>query len=443
MFELRTAIHAIDSVSLLVYYVTILIIYAFFLRGVKFTPLSLIIILLFNYGIVLLFDPAGTASKILFLVLPVLIMKGWNIKRLSSNDVLVLALFAVFTGFHFIQYQYYSHPFLWPLNHYIKYLIPVVIYLSVNGTVSPSSSYYYLGLTIRLLQFQVAFSVLKMLVIGFRENIVGSITNEGGSIAVTFPLLGVVLLWLHKKGVFKLKDYLIAVSLLTMAIASNKRAVWFLFPMVLLVLSSNLKQVFKMRRIGLALVIAPIILYSGLRLNPTLNPDRVMWGTFDPNYAIDYALNYSGVSEDKAGTGQGRWGASMAIVESTLKTPLSGTSIWGLPKNVRGRADYSDFNTDELGFQIHTGVSGIGSGIVRMGWPASMALFFTYFTMIMGVKTRSVRNALMLLYLWDYLLYSGVFIFSYGQTILLVLTIVYAKYTPNSHKPPLHAVPIT
>lgn len=129
--------------------------------------------------------------------------------------------------------------------------------------------------------------------------------------------------------------------------------------------------------------------------------------------------------------------------ESTLKTPLSGPSIWGLPKNIRGRADYSDFNTDDLGFQIHTGVSGIGSGIVRMGWPASMALFFTYFTMIMGVKTRSVRNALMLLYLWDYLLYSGVFIFSYVQTILLVLTIVYAKYTPNSHKPPLHAVPIT
>ena len=53
---------------------------------------------------------------------------------------------------------------------------------------------------------------------------------------------------------------------------------------------ADIGLIFKYLLIGL--IVGSILVYMGVRLSPTLNPDNKIMGRFDLAYAIDYALNY-------------------------------------------------------------------------------------------------------------------------------------------------------
>lgn len=426
MFEFQTSIHSISQNTLYLYYIILAAIYLLFFRDVKFSYLSLVIMLLFNQGFIILLDPLNRPSKIIFTVLSVLILNSGKMYRLSRAYSATLFTFIPFSLLFYFNYIFYDNPLLWATFQYYKYFIPVMLFFGIRGLYLGSEGYNYYGkLIIKLLWFQIVFSIVKIVLIGFRENITGSIADTGGGIGVGYASLGFVLYWIMKDRKITGTDWWFVALLLIMPIASNKRAIWFFYPILFgLILFRNTNRL-RVRNVLLVTVVLPLIVYLGFRINPSLNPDRKLWGRFDPGYAVQYALSYSGVSEDKMSNdlAQGRWGAASAILTYVASNPLYSESLIGNSLDRTGEVDVERFWAEDYGMQEKTGISSIGRMLISMGWPATLLIVASFIAMTFIIQDIRVRNIMLFILLWDLLFYSGSFINSTYQSILYVLVI--------------------
>lgn len=426
MFEFKTSLHAIPTTTLYLYYLILAVIYLLFFRDVKFSYLSLVIMVLFNQGFIILLDPLNRPSKIIFTVLSLLILFSGRMYRYTKEYSTTLLAFLPFSLLFFLNYVFYDNPLLWASFQYIKYFIPIVLFFGIRGLCLTADGYDYYGkLIIKLLWFQIFFSVVKIVLIGFRENITGSIADTGGGIGVGYASLGFVLYWIMKDRKISGSDWWFVILLLLIPVASNKRAIWFFYPILFgLILFKNTNRL-RLRNVLLVTVALPLIVYMGFRINPSLNPDRKIWGSFDPGFAVQYALSYSGVSEEKLSNdlAQGRWGAANAIVSYVATNPFYSESLIGNPVDRTGEVDADRFWAEDYGMQEKTGISSIGRMLITMGWPATLLIVIAFVSMTFVIKDSRVRNIMLFILLWDLIFYSGSFINSTYQSILYVLVI--------------------
>src|SRR5690606_38857329 len=102
---------------------------------------------------------------------------------------------------------------------------------------------YTAKLLLFIIMVQVVLSILKVLSIGgFMESIVGSIQFVGGGTAVTLPLVTLFYVWVESNGSFNRHYWLIAASVLFIAIASMKRTPMFAFPLFVALLFLFVKK---------------------------------------------------------------------------------------------------------------------------------------------------------------------------------------------------------
>jgi len=436
MFEFKTAIHPIPINQLILYYLIALFIYFVFLRNIKFTTLSLIILLLFNQGFIILLDSSNRPSKVLFIILSTLLLfKSKNLK-LNKSEQRILYLFILFTFFFFINYIINGVPLLWAGYQYYKYYVPIVLFFAMKGlNMSSEDAFYYGNLILKLILFQVAFSILKIAIIGFRENITGTIANAGGGIGIGYAIMGTILYWTMNNKDLQGKDWIYVLSFLVIPIASNKRAIWFIYPIIILLIMYEKITHLSAKRVAYIIILVPFLIYFGFRLNPSLNPEKKLWGSFDFNYAINYALSYSGVSEEKLESpyAQGRWGASTAIIKTTLQNPFSRESLLGYGRS-RGGYISEEFNPVDYGLMPGTMISAIGFMILKMGWLATLLLILLFISMIYTIPDKKIANIIAFYVLWDFIFYSGSMIDAPVQSILLVLVIMIIRYLKPHNK---------
>ena len=407
MFEFKTIIHPIPFNQLILYYLIALFIYFVFLRNIKFTTLSLIILLLFNQGFIILLDESNRPSKVLFIILSTLLLfKAKNLK-LNKSEQRILILSILFTFFFFMNYIINGVPLLWAGYQYYKYYVPIVLFFAIKGlNMSSEDAFYYGNLILKLILFQVAFSILKIAIIGFRENITGTISDTGGGIGIGYAIMGTILYWAMNNKELKGKDWIYVLSFLMIPIASNKRAIWFIYPIIIILIMYEKITRLSARRVAYIIILVPFLIYFGFRLNPSLNPERKLWGSFDFNYAINYALSYSGVSEEQLEStyAQGRWGASTAIIKTTLQNPFSRESILGYGRSRTGYLS-EEFNPLDYGLLKTTSMSAIGFMILQMGWPATLLLILLFINMIYTIPDKKIANIIAFYVLWDVIFY--------------------------------------
>ena len=430
MFEFKTILHPIPINQLILYYLIALFIYFVFLRNIKFTTLSLIILLLFNQGFIILLDESNRLSKVLFIILSTLLLfKSKNLK-LNKSEQRILFLFILFTFFFFMNYIINGISLLWSGYQYYKYYVPIVLFFAMKGlNLSSEDAFYYGNLILKLILFQVAFSILKIAIIGFRENITGTISNTGGEIGIGYAIMGTILYWAMNNKELKGKDWIYVLSFLMIPIASNKRAIWFIYPIIILLIMYEKITHLSAKRVAYIIILVPFLIYFGFRLNPSLNPERKLWGSFDFNYAINYALSYSGVSEEKLESpyAQGRWGSSAVIVKTTLQNPFSCESILGYGRSRTGYLS-EEFNPVDYGLMPGTIISSIGVMIIQMGWLATLLLILLFINMIYTIPDKKIANIIAFYVLWDVIFYSGSIINVPFNSILLVLVIMIIRF---------------
>ncbi len=431
-FEFLTAVEAMPMQQLYLYYFILFLIYLLFLRGLKPTYLTATMFLMVNQGFFesLLGRPGVVGVKIVLVIFIVILLIKSKPASLTNREMIVLWSFTIFSVLFYLGYIVNGVSVVWASYQYYKYAFPVAMYFIIKGLhLSEKQFEYYTSLLFKLLVFQIIFSFVKILVIGFRENITGSIANLGGGIGIGYAVMGTITYWVAKKGDLKAKDWRFVFLLLIIPAASNKRAIWFLFPIIVIMLMGERLTKNLIRNVAPLLLIAPLLVYVGFRLNPSLNPEKKLWGSFDPQYAIDFALSYSGVSEEKleGDYAQGRWGSSAAIVKETIAEPFTQEALIGFARSRSGSVS-EDFRPEDYGFMPDTMVSKIGSMIIQMGWLATLAIVFIFLMLIYSIPDKRIANIITFYVLWDTILYSGSMINSPVQSVLLVYCIWIIRY---------------
>ncbi len=431
MFEFKTSMHAIPALQLYSYYFVLFMLYLFFLRGVKLTTLSLTIMLLFNQGFLLLIDDQGVPVKILFIILVLVLLFKGRFSSINRKESRILIYSLLFMIMFFWNYIYSGVSLLWGAYQYYKHFMPIALYFGIKGLkLTMGQMNYYANLIIKLLRFQIVFSIVKLVVIGFRENIVGSAANTGGGIGITMAVCGVIIYWLLKNKEFKGNDWWFVFGLVIIPIVSNKRAIWILYPIILVFLITHFISRKTLRKLSYVVLLLPLILYIGLRLNPSFNPQKKVWGSFDPDYAMDFILSYTGISEEKreSDLAQGRLGTAMAVIPSVASRPFEINNLIGLPKARSGRLSSDSFDMEEYGMVSGTITTGFVLMLLQYGWPATLFLLLVYINMISTIPDKRTRNVLMFFMLWDTFLYTGTVLNTTFHSLLFVLTVAVAQY---------------
>jgi len=331
----------------------------------------------------------------------------------------------------FWNYIYSGVSLIWAAYQYYKYFMPIALYFGIKGLhLTMGQMNHYANLIIKLLWFQIVFSIVKLVIIGFRENIIGSVSNTGGGIGITMAVCGLIIYWLIKGKEFKGTDWWFVFGLIIIPIASNKRAIWLLYPIILVFLITHFISRKTLRKLSYAVLLLPVMFYLGLRLNPSFNPQRKIWGSFDPDFAVNFILSYTGVSEEKreSDLAQGRLGTAMAVISSVASRPLETNNLIGFPKARSGRLSYDSFDAEDFGMASGYITSGIVMMLLQHGWPATLFLILAYINMISTIPDRRTRNILLFFMLWDTFLYSGTVLNTTFHSMLFVLTVAVAQY---------------
>lgn len=262
-----------------------------------------------------------------------------------------------------------------------------------------------------LILIQVGLSIAKMVILGgFLEGWVGSMSGiRGGGSGTSFPLLGLMWLALKTDMNFSRKDWFLAFGLLILGFAAGKRAVWIMFPVLFCILSMYVYRKSLAKKIIVIFAAAPLLFYLAIRISPTFNPDNKVWGTFDPEYAINYGLKYTaGIDESHAGVqmGVGRLGALTWMLNQFSQEGKN--MMFGRGNEYMTYASKDDYmNTTYYGgIQSRGNITGIVSTFFTLGI-VGIAFFILFFSCTFLSNRSRFNYVLFGVILIDYLFYNA------------------------------------
>lgn len=336
--------------------------------------------------------------------------------RLTKKQKKLIFIFTLFSIAFIISSFLNNDYILLFLNQYSRYLIPflALLFIPIYKNTHPNTDNYIENLIKKLLDFQIILSGINFLLLGLHENIVGSISSNGGSAATLLPVLGVLFIWQRKKRKFEKKDWFYIVGFLFIGFVSMKRAIWIITPGIIFLLMYYVPRKRLNKSIFLLLPLFPLIFYLGLRLNPTFNKEQKVWGSFNFDYFYNYAYKYTFGEKETKSIGVGRGGATFltfnSIFNSDQELSLFGNGLLNMygvgidadeKHNAVMRISQLNSVTMATGFfqNYYTG------GII------GVIFFLMYiFTVISLTKNKRLRIVLSLFFLWEYFLYANALI---------------------------------
>ncbi|MFW5803675.1 MAG: hypothetical protein ACOCWG_00420 [bacterium] len=361
--------------------------------------------------------------------------------RLKS-DVYINLFFVLFSLVFWISYEIHQPPLITTLSQYgFIYTTTFLLYHGLKEVlVHKHIKIYLLNILYSVLIFQIIFAFAKLLILGTGEGIVGSIQRSGGGTAVLFPILGLFLLWLRKKGYFQRKDIWLILLLLSVALISSKRAPVILLPLYFFWLTIGFKGFLRPAKILKYMPIFLLALYIGVKTVPSLNKENSYWGSFDLNYVMDYSLTYTfgvqDISKIDEEANRGR-GASLFMLFNPGEINLTNTSgiLFGngfedVVLQKKGR-----FVGGE-GYGIeHVGVmSAALMELYSYGYAGLLFMFFFSISIIAVTKHKKFKWVVISLYLYDFLLYGNILLFNGPLSFLVLFICLYSNTVPLGGK---------
>ena len=328
------------------------------------------------------------------------------------------------------------------LSQYSRYIEILLLYFIVKQIIYNGNGNRLLSLFYDVGLMQILISIVKMFTISLsQEGLVGSFSIIGGAMGTTIPILWFVILWYYRKGKFTNKDWLYILGLFLVGFTSGKRAVMFILPVVLAAFMIYVPKLrLKGSTIVMTILLVPLLLYCGVRLTPTLNPEHKIWGSFDWEYAMGYAETYQFGKEGLQGQAavsdqtnservqsnggyvgegsnkieaSGRGGATIAMLRLLIgEHATMGQDWWGLGFNNMYSTDYEEF--DKLPLTIHINHKGSATGVfqsyVTTGLLGVLCTILFCFAFLFYCRHKRIKYVLLAICAWEYFMYTG-FIF--------------------------------
>ena len=417
------------------YYFIVLLTFLYIIYKNRSSSLKVLIILCFYSGLAAFYGKSiENPYKILVVILSIyFLLKHKGLYNLNRGENILLIFFILFSISFFYSAIVNGDYFNLTFSQYGKYVTPICLFFVFNLLLikSPDVFINLKDLFFSLLTIQILLSVVKIPTIGLQETVVGSIAYLGGGQATMIPVLGFILVWLHKKGDINRKDWLYIFLLIFIGFASLKRAVWFIMPAIIFLFLYYVPRKLKVSHLIYFLPLIPLVFYVGVRLSPTLNKEGNLWGTFDLQYAVDYFQKYnfgrtSNTSEIQLGTGRG--GATLLLWGKLFNSqPFSNNDYWGTGLREVYTTDYEQFNDDRYGVNSKGSVTGVFQSYIASGFVGVMTTILLIISIIGLIKEPRIRLTIMLLMFWDYFFYSGLILRSQPLFILLFFIILYSN----------------
>lgn len=321
---------------------------------------------------------------------------------------------------------------------YRNVLSPYMLFVAILNLNIKETSFIKVNTFIYAMLFiQIIASFFKYLAWGVTEGgLIGTFSTTTGALSTLFPLLSIIFLFLlfllyKQRGIY----VILVLGFLFMAWGGGKRAIVFLLP-VFLVLTYllykkyehkislfNFKNVYL---VGFIILISIPAFYILVIFTPTLNPERQYGGSFDINYAFNYALFYHMESHIHQGYSE-LTGAPLVLGRvATLNRSLELTTenkekfLFGYGPSLIHGASRGD---DAL---VYFGVvefqTGLSRYIMAIGIPGALlvALLFVKIGIIALKNYHFLSNywkvmslgvfMSMLVFLFDYFMYSRAFV---------------------------------
>lgn len=362
-------------------------------------------------------------------------------KVYQRREIWVIMAFVLFSAQFMLSVLLYTQNTITIVfSQYARYVEILLLYFIVKCII-------YQGLGSKLLKLfydigivQIVLSVIKIFVIGWQfEGLVGTFAITGGSMGTTIPILWFIVLWHYRKGQLTKWDWIYTLGLLLVGFTTGKRAVMFILPVVIVAFMVYVPKLrLKASTIATAVLFVPLLLYLGVRLTPTLNPENKIWGSFDWEYAMGYAetyqfgkggiqgqtdalkqanseqIQYSGGyvgTMNKALEAEGRGGATFAMLRLLIgEQETINQDWWGLGFNSMYTSDYEEF--DKLPLTIHVNHKGSATGVfqsyVTTGLLGVICTIFFCFVFLFYCNHQRLKYVLLAICAWEYFMYIGI-----------------------------------
>lgn len=353
----------------------------------------------------------------------------------------LLVTFTLFS-FQFILsvFLYTQNTITIVLSQYSRYVEILLLYFIVKHTIYNGKGERLLALLYDIGLMQIIISVFKMFAIGWQmEGLVGSFTIIGGAQGTVIPILWFINLWYYRKGKFTNKDWLYILGLFLVGFTSGKRAVMFILPALVAAFMIYVPKLrLKSSTIAMTILLVPLLLYLGVRLTPTLNPEHKIWGSFDWEYAMGYAETYQFGEEGLQGQAaafdptdsehvqynggyingdskkleaEGRGGATIAMLRLLIgERETIDQDWWGLGFNSMYSTDYGEFDTLQLTIHLnHKGsATGVFQSYVTTGLLGVLCTILFSFAFLFYCRHKRIKYVILVICAWEYFMYTGI-----------------------------------
>lgn len=407
--------------------------------------LLLLLLLAFN-GPLSYFLPSGpqimrvvTTILATYLLLQYNVFKHWEqLKEL----VIVFVLLSIY--FFYVSLIKWQAGLLFTFGQYSKYYVPFACYLlfAIWMRKSPQSLEYINAFFKELIYIQILSGVLKAIMLNMRfwEGMVGTFGQpQGGGAGTSFPL--VALAWIcvnTNMNIQGWKSWAFLAGLLLIGIMTGKRAVVVLFPLFFILFALYVARKKYPKMVMTVIILAPLLFYFGLRLTPTLNPEKKVWGSFDIEYALNYGKDYSMGETDQYGNrekGVGRVGATLLMWEWIKDVDNYDTHSWfghGVERIYKSN-DFEHYYDKDYNFGInHRGsMTGAVMWYLAFGLIGLILFMMYYWFFFKIVKYKRLRIALYGMVMFDFILYNAQMIREPFVCVLVIFVMYYSrlKYT--------------
>lgn len=288
----------------------------------------------------------------------------------------------------------------------MQYLeLPLLFIAFVNMQFDAREQSLLTRLVVYLCVSQIFASIIKFFIIGVSEPYIGTMSVHEGGITTIFSLAG----FASAIGVYfishKNKFLWMALGFVIFAIVGAKRASVFYIPLMYIVTLLFYKlmgdrKVHIGRYVVSGLLLVPVLFYFMARVNPSFNPERKVWGTFDLAYILDYSDAYLGGEMDSNQTYQsiGR-GNAFAYIHQQVNSERFSHILFG---NGAGELIQSAFNPNIIlannSTELYTLKQyGVGYGfapgylrlLVQIGYVGTFAYVFFFVVILFRLLSKN------------------------------------------------------
>jgi hypothetical protein len=296
----------------------------------KINSLYALLFVIYFQGVFSMLDiPMGVIKGVIEILVWLFFLIALFEKNSASKHIpgttifIILALFYILAAvlnqaLNFDSFSYFRH-------HLNAFLLFAAVYMF---PFPPHKLFRINRFVFFLFVIQILASVIKLYLVGRSEEHVGTMVITTGTMHTVFPILAIIFMVYAWVWLGKHRRYLFyTLGFLFMGWVGDKRGIYFY---LVIILGLLFWRRFRTERRGsfipasvlrwapFAPLIIIAIFYLGLRLTPTLNPEKKIWGSYDPEYLISYFYYYN-IKDTKNEDYRGRFGGTYILVNEFFR----------------------------------------------------------------------------------------------------------------------------